>query len=862
MVRGLHGGLTLALPDFARPRLSLMVWRGADSRRTLTHLCMEPGMSDSSSSTSSDTTPPHVAFGTKGAHAPDLDPGLAGSQLGTPPGGGWPSLKAVETFLWSEHLPVKGHLGLLKMNQPDGFICPSCAWPNGDKPKRANFCENGAKALAWEATSKRLEDRFLADHTLSELREWTDHQLEREGRLTRPLRYDAEQDRYVPASWAAAYAEIGQRLKGYESPNQVEFYTSGRTSNEAAFLFSLLGRLYGTNNFPDCSNMCHETTSRALPESIGLGKATVNLDDFSQADAIFIFGQNSGTNSPRMLGDLHAARARGAEIVSFNPLRERALIRFADPQSAKDMLGREGTEICTQYHQLRIGGDLAAIQAMCKYVIEADDARRRDDPHAAGYLDHAFIAQHCHGFEAFADYCRALSWDDLVGMSGLSRESLQQAAQTYLEADRVICCWGMGITQHARGGDTIQQIINLLLLRGNIGRPGAGACPVRGHSNVQGDRTVGIENLPKPEMLDAFDRVFDMQCPRDPGHDVAECCEAILRGEVKAFIGMGGNFFRAIPDQQRVVRRVGELDMTVHIATKLNRSHLHPGRHGWVLPTLGHSERDRQAGPDGQGAEQVTSVEDGMCNVSPSRGMLAPADPSLPSEIAITCQLAKATLPAHPSLDWDWLQADYARIRDRIEAVFPQIFPDYNARLAEGGFRIRTPPRERIWPTDSGRANFLFPDGLGADEPGLDKVTHETLDRNSVFLLITLRGHDQFNTTVYSEDDRYRDVYGTRMVVMISPQDLEALGFTEGQRVRLETASEDGLERGMSGFRLKAYDIPSGCLAAYYPETNDLIPLDHRDARSNTPASKSVPVRLRPMDAEEVNAREGVLASV
>ncbi|MDH2373621.1 FdhF/YdeP family oxidoreductase [Cobetia sp. 3AK] len=800
-------------------------------------------------------------FGHKGSHAPDLSRELSGSQLDRPPGGGWPSLKAVETFLWQERLPIAGHVSLMKMNQPDGFICPSCAWPNGDKPKGANFCENGAKALAWEATRERVSDELFAQNTVSQLREWTDHHLEKEGRLTHPLRYNAAEDRYEVTSWEAAYAEIGERLKQYEDPNQVEFYTSGRTSNEAAFLFSLFGRMYGTNNFPDCSNMCHETTSRALPESIGIGKATVNLEDFKQADAIFIFGQNSGTNSPRMLGDLHEARGRGAEVVSFNPLRERALVSFADPQSPRDMLSGKGVEISTQYHQLRIGGDLAAVQAMCKYVIEADDALRERNPHAVGLLDHDFIAQHTHGFEAFADHCRKLDWQDLVEMSGLSRESLEQAAQTYLEAERVICCWGMGITQHARGGDTIQQIVNLLLLRGNIGKPGAGPCPVRGHSNVQGDRTVGIENLPNGAMLDAFDRVFDIQCPRDNGHDVAECCEAILRGETRAFIGMGGNFFRAIPDQKRIVEKVHELDMTVHIATKLNRSHLHPGKHGWVLPTLGHSERDLQAGADGKGAEQTTSVEDGMCNVSPSRGVMAPADASLHSEIAITCQLAKATLPAHPTLDWDWLQADYARIRDRIEQVFPQIFPDYNARLAQGGFHIRIAPRERIWHTDSGRANFLFPEGLGTDEQGLDKVTHETLDMDSTFLLSTMRGHDQFNTTVYSNDDRYRDVYGTRMVVMISPQDLETLGLSEGQRVRMETVSEDGVERSMAGFKLKAYDIPSGCLAAYYPETNDLIPLDHRDARSNTPASKSVPVRLRLMDSEEVNASEGVLAS-
>ncbi|WP_254918522.1 FdhF/YdeP family oxidoreductase [Cobetia sp. QF-1] len=800
-------------------------------------------------------------FSDKGSYAPPLSRSLAGSQVDTPPGGGWPSLKAVEKFIWQAHLPIKGHASLMKMNKPDGFVCPSCAWPNGDKPKGANFCENGAKALAWEATHARVSDQLFADNTLSELREWTDHHLELEGRLTHPLRYNAASDRYEVVSWESAYAEIGARLKGYDDPNEVELYTSGRTSNEAAFLFSLLGRMYGTNNFPDCSNMCHETTSRALPESIGIGKATVNLEDFKQADAIFIFGQNSGTNSPRMLGDLHEARGRDAEVVTFNPLRERALVSFADPQSPKDMMSGKGVDISTQYHQVRIGGDMAAIQAMCKYVIEADDALQVRDPHAQHYLDHDFIAQHTHGFEAFADHCRSLDWDTLVETSGLSRQSLEQAGRTYLEAERVICCWGMGITQHARGGDTIQQIVNLLLLRGNIGKPGAGPCPVRGHSNVQGDRTVGIENLPKDEMLDAFDRVFDIQCPRAPGHDVSECCEAILRGEVRAFIGMGGNFFRAIPDQKRVVDKVRELDMTVHIATKLNRSHLHPGKQGWVLPTLGHSERDLQAGADGKGAEQTTSVEDGMCNVAPSRGVMAPADPSMHSEIAITCQLAKAALPAHPTLDWDWLQADYARIRERIEAVFPQIFPDYNARLAQGGFHIRIAPRERIWHTETQRANFLFPEGLGTDEAELDKVTHQTLDLDSTFLLITMRGHDQFNTTIYSYDDRYRDVYGTRMAVMISPQDLKTLGLSEGQRVTLHTVSDDGIERSVPGFRLKAYDIPSGCLAAYYPETNDLIPLGHRDARSNTPASKSVPVRIELMSSEEINASEGVLAS-
>jgi len=745
-----------------------------------------------------------------------------------PPAGGWGALNATERQLARQRILVKGNRALLNMNKPGGFDCPSCAWPDPRKPHVAEYCESGAKAVAWEATAKRTGPEVFAAHTVQELRGWSDHALEDEGRLTHPLRYNGSTDRYEAVEWSTAIREIGETVRALD-PNRVELYTSGRTSNEAAFLWQLYGRLLGTNNFPDCSDMCHATTTMALPESIGLGKGTVTLDDWEACDALFIIGQNPGTNSPRMLTYLHDMAKRGIPIVTFNPFKERALVKFTDPQNPVEMLTGRGQAISSNYFQLRTGGDVVAMQAVCKLVIEADDAAQ-----AAGQpriLDVGFIEQHTHGFEALADYVRALDWPTIEHFTALTREQLQQAADIYMKAERVIVCWGMGITQHRHGGDAMHQIINLLLLRGNLGRLGAGACPIRGHSNVQGDRTVGINKTPAEPFLQRLDAAFQFIAPRDWGHDTAECCEAILRGEVDAFLAMGGNFFRAIPDIDRVCAAVPDIGLTVYVATKLNRSHLTHGKRSYVLPALGRTELDMQAG-----GTQTVTVEDSFAMVHGSTGQLRPASEHCRSEPWIVAELAKATVPGRGEVDWDGMIADYARIRDKIEAVIPG-FEGYNRRIAApGGFHLPIPVRERRWETPTGKANFLFVPGMMDGDDDHPDAAH--------LQLMTIRSHDQFNTTIYSYNDRYRGVAGERLVVFMNEADMARLTLSEGDLIEFKTVAADGIDRRMSGFKVVAYDVPQGCCAAYYPETNALLPLDHRDRRSNTPAAKSVPVQI------------------
>ncbi|USI74067.1 FdhF/YdeP family oxidoreductase [Sphingomonas morindae] len=745
--------------------------------------------------------------------------------------GGWGALNATERQLGRQRILVKGNRLLLSMNKPGGFDCPSCAWPDPREPHTAEYCENGAKAVAWEATAKRTTPEFFAEHTVTRLRGWSDHALEDQGRLTTPLRYDPETDTYQPVTWETAIREIGETVRGLD-PQRVELYTSGRASNEAAFLWQLYGRLLGTNNFPDCSDMCHATTTMALPESIGVGKGTVTLDDWAQCDALFIIGQNPGTNSPRMLGLLHDMAKRGVPILSFNPLKERGLVRFTDPQSPLEMLTGRGQTISSHYYQLRTGGDLVAMQALCKLVIEADDAARAAG--AARILDVDFLAEHTHGFEAFADFCRALDWETIEHYTALTRQQLEQAAAVYCKAERVICCWGMGITQHRNGGDAMQQIMNLLLLRGNVGRPGAGACPVRGHSNVQGDRTVGINKTPTEPFLQRMDAAFGFTSPRPWGHDTAECCEAVLRGEVDAFLALGGNFFRAIADTDRVAAAVPKIGLTVYMATKLNRSHLTHGQRSYILPVLGRTERDVQAG----GLQSVT-VEDSFAMVHASTGQLQPASPECRSEPWIIAALAKASVADRAPIDWDALVGDYGLIRDKIEAVIPG-FENYNTRIREpGGFHLPIAARERRWETKTGKANFLF-------DPTMRDADDDEPSRPH-FQLMTTRSHDQFNTTVYSYNDRYRGVSGERMVVFMNEADMAAHRLTEGDLIEFTTVFDDGIERKVGGFKVVAYDVPPGCCAAYYPETNALLPLAHRDRRSNTPAAKSVPVRITAM---------------
>jgi len=744
------------------------------------------------------------------------------------PAGGWDSLKALGKALLEQDVPIKGALTLRRINQPDGFDCPGCAWPDPKHTSSFEYCENGGKAVAWEATSKRCTPEFFAAHSVTELSGWSDYDLEMVGRLTHPMAYDPESDRYVEVTWDDAFETIGRHLRSLPDPDMAEFYTSGRASNESAFLYQLFVREYGTNNFPDCSNMCHEATSVGLPEAIGVGKGTVLLEDFDKADCIFIFGQNPGTNSPRMMTTLRNASRRGVSIISFNPFRERSLERFQAPQSPVEMLTLSATKISSKLFQVRVGGDVAALKGIMKILVETDEAARA--AHKPAVLDWDFIRGHTIGIEALTEDLKRTQWPDIERQSGLSREDLEYAANAYMKAERAIIVYGMGITQHKRGAHNVQQIANLALLRGNLGKEGAGVCPVRGHSNVQGDRTVGITEIPKADFLESLERRFGFKPPTEPGHNVVMALEAMIRGEVKVFFALGGNFAAAIPDWQATRAALQKLDLTVHVSTKLNRSHLVHGRAAVILPCLGRTEIDEQAG----GPQSIT-VEDSMSMVHASRGRNKPASEHLRSEVAIIAGVAKATLRERTVVEWDDFVADYDLIRDAIEAVFP-IFQGYNARIrVPGGFHLTSTARERVWTTPSGKANLIVFEGCGEDPEQTDP---------DFLWLSTVRSHDQYNTTLYSMSDRYRGVFGQRDVVFLNEYEMKKRGLAEGDRVDLITESTDGVERIVRNFRVVGYSFPTGCCAAYYPETNPLVPLYARDPISFTPSYKGVPIRL------------------
>ena len=743
------------------------------------------------------------------------------------PAGGWGALKAMGSALVEQHVAVSGMATLARMNQPGGFDCPGCGWGDPKHTSPFEYCENGGKAVAWEATTKRCTPEFFAAHTVTELAALGDYELEMEGRLTHPMRYDAASDRYVPVRWEEAFALVARHLNALPDPNMADFYTSGRASNEAAFLYQLFAREYGTNNFPDCSNMCHEATSVGLPQSIGVGKGTVLLEDFARADCIFIFGQNPGTNSPRMMTELRNASRRGATIMSFNPFRERALEHFQAPQNPVEMATLTSTPISSRIFQVRVGGDVALLKGMMKHLVAADDAARALE--LAPVLDWDFIRGHTAGIDALVADLAATLWEDIERKSGIARADIETAAEAYMRAERAILVYGMGITQHRHGTKNVQQIANLALLKGNVGREGAGICPVRGHSNVQGDRTVGITEVPSDALLAAIEARFGFAPPRAFGHNVVTALEAMLRGETKVFIGLGGNFAAAIPDWQLTQQAMRKLSLTVHIATKLNRSHLVHGRDALILPCLGRTEIDMQA----SGPQSVT-VEDSMSMVHASRGHNRPASDHLKSEPAIIAGMARATLGSRSKVAWEALTADYARIREDIEAVFP-IFQGYNARIkAPGGFHLTSTARERIWATASGKANFIVCEGL-CEDPG---VTGHPL------WLTTIRGHDQYNTTLYSLSDRYRGVHGARDVIFLGAKEMEKRGLKPDDRVDIVTLSTDGIERAVRGFRVVLHPFPEASCAAYYPETNPLVPLYAHDPQSFTPASKGVPVRL------------------
>ncbi|MEG3087636.1 FdhF/YdeP family oxidoreductase [Sphingomonas sp. PB4P5] len=744
------------------------------------------------------------------------------------PAGGWGSVRSLAEIFPRERIPPEALKELARQNKPDGFQCVSCAWPKPADHHPAEFCEEGAKATAWELTTYRTTPEFFAQHTLTELRSWKDYDLEQHGRLTHPLRYDAATDKYVACAWDEAFAEIGATLRPLD-PKSVVFYSSGRTSLEASYMYGLMARMYGNQNLPDSSNMCHESTSVGLKAAIGVPVGTTRLEDFEHCDAILFFGQNVGSNAPRMLHDLRSARKRGVEIITFNPLKERGLERFTDPQNPIEMATLGETQISTQYHQVKAGGDIAAMMGIAKFLVEWHDAAILAGKPAV--LDTAFIEAHTHGFEDFVAAVRAADWNAIVHEAGLAKAELEQSARIYAKAKAVMAIYGMGLTQHVKGVENVRMVVNLLLLRGNIGKPGAGPTPVRGHSNVQGQRTVGITEKTELVPVEKLEAQYGFSAPREKGLDTVESCRGVIDGSVKAFVALGGNFLRAVPETGPMEAAWTKLDLSVQIATKLNRNHLFPGTVTYLLPCLGRIETDVQAsGP------QVVTVEDSTSCIHASRGKATPASEHLLSEPAIVGALAKQIVPPNPNVDWDAWVADYSTIRDAIEQTYPLVFPDYNARLFQpGGFWKGNKASERIWQTESGKAEFLTPTGLSATG---------FADAAGRFRLMTLRSNDQFNTTIYGYHDRFRGVKGTRDVLFMHEADIAAAGLKENQIVALESDAGDGIVRRRDGLIVTPYSIPRGCLGAYYPECNVLMPVEHFAEESHVPAAKSVPVKI------------------
>ncbi|RYX89205.1 MAG: FdhF/YdeP family oxidoreductase [Bradyrhizobiaceae bacterium] len=764
------------------------------------------------------------------------------------PAGGWGALKALAVALKEQQLLIEGVPTLLKQNQPEGFDCPGCAWPDPKHTSAFEFCENGAKAVTWESTAKRVGPDFFAEHTVASLWERSDYWLENQGRLTHPLRYNAATDKYEPVEWQDAFDDIAQRLNALASPNEAEFYTSGRASNEAAFLYQLFARQFGTNNFPDCSNMCHEPTSVGLPRSIGVGKGTVTLEDFDSAELIMCIGHNPGTNHPRMMTPLREASRRGAKIIVINPLRERALERFEAPQAPVEMATASSTPIASTYLQVRCGGDAAALKGICKALLAMDKAARAAD--LAPVLDHGFIAGHTAGFEALAADLESTDWTAVETASGLSRADLEDVATQYAASSATIICYGMGITQHKTGTANVEQIANLLLLKGNIGKAGAGICPLRGHSNVQGDRTVGITERPSREFLDRLRDVYGFDPPREFGHSVIESIAAMRDGKAKAVICLGGNLAMAASDPQACFAGFRQLNLAVHLATKLNRTHLLISKANYILPVLARTDNDVQAS-----GRQAITVEDSMSMVHASRGFLNPPSDQLKSEPAIIAGVAKATLCQRSVVDWDALAGDYALIRNGIEAIFPD-FVGYNDRIKQpGGFQLPNTAAMRIWKTPTGKANFAIFSGLDEDDVAADP---------DVLRLMSLRAHDQYNTTIYGLNDRYRGVFGRRDVLFINDREMSRLGFAEGDVVDVATALDCArADRVIQGLTVVSYNLPDRCCASYYPETQPLIALEHHDPDCLTPSYKSIPVRITAaaaqIDGDRAIARDGVV---
>ncbi|MFE1128683.1 FdhF/YdeP family oxidoreductase [Streptomyces albidoflavus] len=718
-------------------------------------------------------------------------------------------------------------LTLLNINQAKGFDCPGCAWPEPapGKRHRNEYCENGGKHIADEATSRRVTAGFFREHSIAELDAKSDYWLNQQGRLTEPMVKRPGATHYEPVGWDEAFGILADELRSLASPDEALFYTSGRLNNEAAFLLQLFARAYGTNNLPDCSNMCHESSGSALGETLGIGKGSVSLDDIHEADLVFVVGQNPGTNHPRMLSALEETKRNGGQVVAVNTLPEAGLMRFKHPQKARGVIGR-GTEIADQFLHIRAGGDLALFQALNLLLLEAEDE-------APGtVLDHAFIASDTTGFETFAEHARKTRWEDVLEATGLTREEIEEVHRRVLAGRKVIVCWAMGLTQQKHGVPSIREIVNFLLLRGSIGRPGAGVCPVRGHSNVQGDRTMGVwERMPR-EFLDALGQEFSFTPPAHHGLDAVDSIRAMRDGRASFFLGVAGNFVRATPDSEVTEAALRRCRLTAQISTKLNRSHTVCGETALILPTLGRSDRDVQ-----EGGLQFYTVEDSMSEVHASRGRLAPASPHLLSEVAIISRLARRTLGDEPAIPWEEFERDYGTIRDRISRVVPG-FEEFNARVDRpGGFTLPNPVNEGVYPTPSGKAVFTRNEFTMLRAP------------EGHLILQTLRSHDQWNTVPYAMNDRYRGIHNARRVVLVNPADLAALGLADRDLVDLVGVWEDGRERRAPAFRVVSYPTSPGSAAAYYPETNVLVPLDSVADISNCPTSKGVVVRLEPTAA-------------
>ncbi|BBC72207.1 formate dehydrogenase [Altererythrobacter sp. B11] len=742
--------------------------------------------------------------------------------------GGWGSLKGISRIELKEKAGPGVAETLKRQNKPGGHMCTSCAYAKPANPHPFEFCENGAKATIWDLTSARCTPDFFAEHTVSELRGRDDYDLEMEGRLTHPLRYDPATDKYVETSWDEAFRAIAAKLNALD-PKSTTFYASGKAGLEAAYLYALFARMYGHNNLPDSSNMCHETTSVGLKKVIGSPVGTCTLDDLGKCDAIFYFGQNVGTNSPRLLHPLKDAVERGCKIVVFNPLKERGLVEFVDPQDPLQMTIGKATRMNHMYFQVKPGGDIAALMGLCKRVVQLDAQSRAEG--GPEVLDSQFIAQHTTGLDQFIRKLEETSWDEIEAGSGLRRADLEAAGDVYVEADKVMGIYGMGLTQHVHGSQSIGMLVNLLLLSGNIGREGAGVTPIRGHSNVQGQRTVGITEKTKLAPMEKYRALFDFDPPEEDGHTTVDFLQALLDGTNKGYIGLGGNLAKAVPDHERIHAAWGEMELTVHIATKLNKTHCMPGKSAWLLPCLVRAEEHMEAG-----GAQAVSMEDSFSHIYGSMGKRTPASEHLKSELAIITGLAKATLPAHPKWQWDEWTADYTRVRDLIARTYPDQFHDMDTRMWQpGGFYRGNAAHDRVWKTDSGLAEFTTPDVLNACGVG---------DAPGRYHLVTLRSNDQFNTTIYGHSDRLRGLEGSRMILLISPQEMERAGLKEGQVVTLVGDAGDDIRRAVPGLTVTPYDLPDGTLAGYFPELNPLVPLWYHDKLSKTPASKGVPVRI------------------